>query len=111
MPETLSLAMHRRLADGPQELRQAYVRLILERVTVDHDVVRQEGSPAVLEKLANRGPSKSTPEVLSFVQEWRAGGDSNLNWEGILPLPLLTAPALCIADPLSFLKCAGEIIE
>jgi hypothetical protein len=68
----LSLEMRRRLADGPPELRQAYMRLILERVTVDHDVVRLEGSPAILEKLANREPSKSTPEVLSFVQEWRA---------------------------------------
>jgi len=76
--KTLSLEMRRRLADGPPELRQAYMRLILERVTVDHDVVRLEGSPAILEKLANRGPSKSTPEVLSFVQEWRPREDSNL---------------------------------
>jgi hypothetical protein len=76
--KTLSLEMRRRLADGPPELHQAYMRLILERVTVDHDVVRLEGSPAILERLANRGPSKSTPEVLSFVQEWRPREDSNL---------------------------------
>ncbi len=76
--KTLSLEMRRRFADGPQELRQAYMRLILERVTVDHDVVRLQGSPAVLERLANNGVSKSTPEVLSFVQEWRPREDSNL---------------------------------
>lgn len=75
---TLSMEMCRRLADGPPELRQAYMRLLLDRVTVDHHSVRLEGSPAVLEKLANRGLPKSSPEVLSFVQEWRPREDSNL---------------------------------
>ena len=63
------------------------MRMILERVTVDHDVVRLEGSPAALEKLANRGPSKSTPDVLSFVQEWRAGVVERENWVAKLKLP------------------------
>jgi site-specific DNA recombinase len=74
---TLSMEMRRRLADGPPELRQAYMRLLLDQVTVDHDTVRLEGSPAILEKLANHRPSKSTTEVLSLVQEWRPLRDSN----------------------------------
>ena len=76
--KTLSLEMRRRLADAPPELRQAYMRLLLENVTVDHHSIRLEGSPAILEKLASRGLSKSSPEVLSFVQEWRPREDSNL---------------------------------
>ena len=76
--KTLSLEMRRRLADAPPELRQAYMRLLLENVTVDHHSIRLEGSPAILEKLASRGLSKSSPEVLSFGQEWRPREDSNL---------------------------------
>lgn len=76
--QTLSMEMRKRLVDGPPELRQAYMRLLLESVTVDHDSVRLEGSPAILEKLASRGLSKSSPEVLSFVREWRPREDSNL---------------------------------
>jgi hypothetical protein len=56
------------------------MKLLLEAVTVDHHTVRLEGSPAILEKLASRGPSKSSPEVLSFVREWRAGVDKRENW-------------------------------
>ena len=69
--------MRRRLVEEPPELRQAYMRLLLETVTVDHHAIRLEGPPAELEKLARHGPSKSLPEVLSFAQEWRAGEDSN----------------------------------
>jgi site-specific DNA recombinase len=76
--DVLSVAMRKRLAEGPQELRQAYMRLLLEAVTIDHHSVRLEGSPAVLEKLARNGPSKSCAEVLSFAQGWRPREDSNL---------------------------------
>ena len=48
----LSMQMRKRLAEGPPELRQAYMKLLLEGVTVGHHEVRLEGSPAVLEKLA-----------------------------------------------------------
>ena len=74
---TLSVEMRKRLAEGPQELRQAYMRLILSTVTVGQHNVRLEGSPAVLEDLARKGASKSLPEVLSFAQGWRPQGDSN----------------------------------
>ena len=70
--------MRRRLADGPAELRQAYMRLLVDHVTVDHHSVPPGRLPAALVKLANRGLPNSSPEVLSFVQEWRAAKDSNL---------------------------------
>lgn len=76
--KVLSMEMRKRLAEGPADLRQAYMRLLLDNVTVDHDSVRLEGSPAILERLASRGLSKSSPEVLSFVREWRPREDSNL---------------------------------
>jgi hypothetical protein len=75
---TLSMEMRRRSADGPPELRQAYMRFPLDRDTVDHHSVCLERSPAILEKLSNRGLPNSSPEVLSFVQEWCPGEDSNL---------------------------------
>jgi len=53
---TLSMEMRRHLAGGPHELRQAYMRLLLDHVMVGHYSVRPEGSPAILEKLASRGP-------------------------------------------------------
>ena len=76
--KALSLAMQKRLAEGPPELRQAYMRLILDSVIIDHNDVRLEGPPVVLEKLSQTGASKSLPEVLSFAQEWRPREDSNL---------------------------------
>ena len=74
----LSMEMRKRLAEGPQELGQAYMKLLLEGVTVSHHEVRLEGSPAILEKLAQNGASKSCAEVLSFAQGWRPREDSNL---------------------------------
>lgn len=70
--------MRHRLAEEPPDLHQAYMKLLLDSVTVDHHSIRLEGSPVVLEKLASRGLSKSSPEVLSFVREWRPREDSNL---------------------------------
>ena len=35
---------------------EAYMRLLLDHVMVGHHSVRPEGSPAILEKLASRGP-------------------------------------------------------
>ena len=52
------------VADGPPELRQAYMKLLLEGVTVSHHEVRLEGSPAILEKLAQNGAPMSCAEVL-----------------------------------------------
>jgi site-specific DNA recombinase len=72
------MEMRKRLAEGPPELRQAYMKLLLEGVIVSHHEVRLEGSPAVLEKLAQNGASKSCAEVLSFAQGWRPREDSNL---------------------------------
>src|SRR5262245_56099374 len=53
---------------GPQELRQACMKLLLESVAVGHQEVKLEGSSAVSERLAWNGASKSCAEVLSFTQ-------------------------------------------
>ena len=77
-PEKIkALALQMQLAEVPPELRQAYMRLILDPVTIDHHDVRLEGPLVVLEKLSQTGASKSLPEVLSFAQEWRPLRDSN----------------------------------
>ena len=77
-PEKIkALALQMQLAEVPPELRQAYMRLILDPVTIDHHDVRLEGPLVVLEKLSQTGASKSLPEVLSFAREWRAREDSN----------------------------------
>ena len=60
--------------------RRNHRRCRCRGVMIDHHQVRLEGSPAVLAKLASRGPSSSSSEVLSFVQEWRAGVDKRENW-------------------------------
>ena len=61
-----------RLADGPPELRQAYMKVIFNRVVVDREEIRLEGAKAVLEQRTETGASDSLPEVLSFAQGWRA---------------------------------------
>jgi len=79
----LSAAMRKRLAEGPPELRQAYMRLLLVSVTVDRQTVRLEGSPAVVERLAQTGVSDLCPDVLYLVQGWRPAVDESENY--ILP--------------------------
>jgi len=76
--KALSVAMQKRLAEGPPELRQAHTRSILDSVPIDHDDVRLEGPPVVLEKFSQTGAPKSLPEVLSFAQEWRPLRDSHV---------------------------------
>ena len=49
--KALSVAMQKRLAEGPPELRQAYMRLILDSVTIDHHDVR----PSLLGDRQERG--------------------------------------------------------
>lgn len=80
--KALSVAMQKRLAEGPPELRQAYMRLILDSVTIDQHDERLEGPPVVLEKLSQTGASKSLPEVISFAQEWRPREDATLRPSG-----------------------------
>ena len=72
--------MRKRLAEGPPELRQAYMRLLLEGVSVGHHEVRLEGSPAILEKLAQNDALKWCAEIFFFAQGWRAGVDKGENW-------------------------------
>lgn len=78
--KTLSMEMRKRLVERPPELRQACMRLLLENVAVDHDSIRLEGSPVILEKRARRGLSKASPEVRSSSRERRASVGKGENW-------------------------------
>jgi site-specific DNA recombinase len=66
-----------KLYHGPPEFRQAYARLLMEEVRVTDEEIRISGSKSVLARCAGEGVAEPAPGVLSFVQEWRARGDSN----------------------------------
>ena len=76
--EKLALLLRDKLHHGPRDLRQAYARLLLSEVRVNDGEIRISGSKAVLARSAAGGAAKTTPAVLSFVREWRARQDSNL---------------------------------
>jgi site-specific DNA recombinase len=77
--DRLAQLLARQLASDSPELRQAYVRLLLEEVRVTGSEIRIAGSKAILARTAARGGETSdTPEVLSFVREWRTRHDSNV---------------------------------
>jgi site-specific DNA recombinase len=69
--------MRERLRSGPPDLRQAYMRLLLNSVVVGPDEISLSGSNAVLERLAAQGASSNAPEVISFALKWRPLRDSN----------------------------------
>ena len=73
----LAEQMRERFRSGPPELRQAYMRLLLDSVVVGPGKISLTGSNAVLERLAANGASSSASEVLSFALKWRPGRDSN----------------------------------
>ena len=75
--QLLSEQMRERFRSGPADLRQAYMRLLLECVEVGPNTVTVSGSNAALERLATNGSSSSTSEVLSFAQNWCPRPDSN----------------------------------
>ena len=75
--EKLCGEMRKRLADGPPELRQAYMKLFLEKAEIDGAETRLTGSKVLLAKFARTGGVFSVPEVLTYVREWRSLGDSN----------------------------------
>ncbi len=70
----LAAQMRERLRTGPPELRQAYMRLLLNSVVVGPEEIRLSGSNAILERLAAQGASTSAPEVISFALKWRRKG-------------------------------------
>jgi DNA invertase Pin-like site-specific DNA recombinase len=63
--------MRERFRSGPPDLRQAYMRLLLNSVEVGPDAITLSGSNAILERLAANGASSNAPEVISFAQKWR----------------------------------------
>ena len=67
--------------DSPA-LRQAYVRLLIDEVTVEADKVQIRGSRKTLERAVIANSASGGTKVPSFAREWRTRQDSNL-W----PLP------------------------
>ena len=63
-------------------LRQAYVRLLIDEVTVEADKVQIRGSRRALERAVIATAASGGTKVPSFAREWRTRQDSNL-W----PLP------------------------
>jgi site-specific DNA recombinase len=76
----LCTEMRKRFADGSPELRQAYMKLLLEKAEVDGVETRLTGSKVLLAKFAETGGAFSVPEVLTYVREWRPQEESNL-WD------------------------------
>ena len=64
-------------ADG-SALRQAYVRLLIDEVTVEADMVRIRGSRRALERAVVGTAAHGGTKVPSFAREGRARQDSNL---------------------------------
>jgi DNA invertase Pin-like site-specific DNA recombinase len=59
-------------------LRQAYVRLLIDEVTVEADSVQIRGSRKALERAVIATAASGGAKVPSFAREWRARKDSNL---------------------------------
>jgi site-specific DNA recombinase len=64
-------------ADNPA-LRQAYTRLLIDEVIVEHDRVQIRGSRKALERAVIATSATTRNKVPSFAREWRARKDSNL---------------------------------
>ena len=66
------------LGGGNPALRQAYVRLLIDEVTVAADQVHIRGSRKALERAVVATAASARSKVPSFAREWRARQDSNL---------------------------------
>jgi site-specific DNA recombinase len=70
------------LSDGLRRdspvLRQAYVRLLIDEVTVEEDCIHIRGSRKALERAAIASAATKKSKVPSFAREWRARQESNL---------------------------------
>ncbi|HEY4199317.1 MAG TPA: hypothetical protein VGM83_02040 [Devosiaceae bacterium] len=72
-----SAILRDKLDHGPDELRQAYARLMMREVSVTNSEIRISGSKAVIAKAIASAPEGTPPAVLSFVREWCTRRDSN----------------------------------
>ena len=63
--------------DSPA-LRQAYVRLLIDEVTLEEDRVHIRGSRRALERAVTASAANNKPTVPSFARKWRTQEDSNL---------------------------------
>ncbi len=61
-----------KLCNGPGDLKQAHVRLLLNEVRVGNAGISISGSKAILARGAAEGLDKPASVVLSFIQKWRA---------------------------------------
>ena len=66
-----------KLTKGDPNFRKAYARLVMREVSVKDREIRISGSKAILARAASQALGKRSPEVLSFVREWRPLGESN----------------------------------
>jgi site-specific DNA recombinase len=72
------------LRSGGVKLRQAYLRLFINRIEVSDDEIRIAGSDDALPAAASTASSGASPNgVIAFAQEWRAKQDASANtWIG-----------------------------
>ena len=75
--EAFAGALKARLETPNDKLRQAYVRMLIDSVTVGEETVEIRGSHQALLSAAAQADSFLRGEVPSFVPEWRRGWDSN----------------------------------
>jgi hypothetical protein len=61
------------------ELRQAYMKLLLEKVELDGKNIRLVGSKELLARYVETGGAFTAPAVLTYAQEWRAVVDVGEN--------------------------------
>ena len=60
-----------------ENVRQAYLRLLVDRIEVDDDQVRMFGHKDTLKGAVHGGADRLDALVPSFVREWRPQRDSN----------------------------------
>ena len=70
--------LSRGLRGDSSSLRQAYVRLLIDEVTVEADKVQIRGSRKALERAVIATAASGGAKVPSFAREWRTRQDSNL---------------------------------
>ena len=75
--EAFAHALRARLETPHDKLRQAYVRMLVDSVTVGEETLEIKGSETALLSAVGQADSFFSGEVPSSVPEWRRGRDSN----------------------------------
>ena len=85
-------AIRRKLADGPVELLQSYMRLVLENVAISQQDAHLSGSSQILEPLAQNGPSRAPSKrsaSKAAFSRWRLASSAQRTRSTRLPHPCL----------------------